>query len=469
VRLFGFEISRRKAVNAGLITHLPTPANGWLATVRESFAGAWQRNITVDRQEVLTYSTVWACITLIASDIGKLWVNLVEENKDGICTPTTNPAYSPVLRKPNRFSTWVKFVEFWMICKFSTGNTYVLKERDGRGVVRALYILDPARVQVLIAPDGSVFYQLAADFLAGLTDTSVTVPASEIIHDLCVPLFHPLVGVSPIYACGLAATQGLKIQTNSTKLFANGSQPGGMLTAPQAISNETAKRLEEYWAANYAGEQNIGKIVVLGDGLKYEPMAMTAVDAEVVAQLKLTDERICATFHVPGYMVGIGPAPPYTDIQSINLQYYTQALQNPIENFETLLGEGLELNPPYAIELDLEALARMDTKTQMATAKDGVAGGILTPNEARAKFDLLPKPGGESPMMQQQMFSLGALDKRDQAAPAPATTTPPAPPPPEPPKRNYARLIQFVNLKASESQVLRSAETTHSVQDDAAA
>lgn len=424
-------VPRKKGLD--LVTAWPSPSSWW-PIIRESFAGAWQRGITVNRQEVLTYSTVWACITLIAADIAKLWVTLVQEDANGICTPTENPAYSPVLRKPNHYSTWVKFIEYWMICKFSAGNTYVLKERDKRGVVSALYVLDPMRVQVMVAPDGQVYYSLHADQLAGLTETSVMVPASEIIHDICVPLFHPLVGVSPIYACGLAAQQGLKILHNTTQLFANGSNPGGVLTAPASISNETAARIKAHWEANYSGEANIGRVAVLGDGLTYTPMAMTAVDAEVVAQLKLTDERICATFHVPGYMVGIGPAPPYTDIQSINLQYYAQALQNPIENLERLLSDGLELASPYSIELDLSALLRMDSKTQMEVAKTGVAGGILSPDEARADLNREPTPGGKSVYLQQQMYSLESLARRDAAPPPTPAPALPAATMPETPK-----------------------------------
>jgi hypothetical protein len=72
VNLFGFEITRKK--DSGLITHLPDHTNrvggGWFGTIRESFAGAWQRNIEINNQQVLSYGTVWACVTLIASDIG---------------------------------------------------------------------------------------------------------------------------------------------------------------------------------------------------------------------------------------------------------------------------------------------------------------------------------------------------------------------------------------------------------------
>ncbi len=441
-----------------LVTRMPSGGDrAWWPIIRESFGGAWQRGVTINQQDVLTYGTVWACITLIAQDIGKLWLNLVEEDADGICTPTDNPAFSPVLRKPNHYQTRVKFHEHWTISLLATGNTYVLKERNHRGApnagnVVATYILDPRRVQVLVAPDGSVFYQVNQDLLAGVTAASVTVPASEIIHDICVPLHHPLVGVSPIHACGLAAMQGLKIQQHSAKFFQNGSQPSGLLTAPASISNEVAQRLQKDWENNYAGERNLGRVAVLGDGLKFEPLGMmTAVDAQLIEQLRWTSENVCSCFHVPGYMVGIGPAPPYTDIQSMTLSYFNQALQNPIENRELLLQEGLELPKPYSVEFDLDALLRMDSKTQMAIAKDGVLGSILSSNEARAGFNRKPKPGGDSPMAQNQMYSLEALNKRDQAAPAPSSIAAP-PAPPEPAAKGLtdrAAVLQFKLLAAA--------------------
>jgi len=66
----------------------------------------------------------------------------------------------------------------------------------------------------------------------------------------------------------------------------------------------------------------------------------------------------------------------------------------------------------------------MDTATLVTTIKDSVGAGVMAPNEARAKFDLRPVPGGDAPYMQQQNYSLEALAKRDaQADPfAPATT-----------------------------------------------
>jgi phage portal protein BeeE len=114
-------------------------------------------------------------------------------------------------------------------------------------------------------------------------------------------------------------------------------------------------------------------------------------------------------------------------------QYYQQCLQTHIEAIETLLDEGLGLTVDtaqrYGTEFDLDDLLRMDTETKVKTAADSVGAGFLSPNEARARFNLGPTSGGESPYLQQQNYSLSALAKRDaQADPfAPATPALPSP------------------------------------------
>src|SRR5690606_24719413 len=125
-----------------------------------------------------------------------------------------------------------------------------------------------------------VFYELHADNLAGVRERLV-VPAREIIHDRFNCFFHPLVGLSPIFAGGLAAMQGLAIQNDSTLFFQNGAQPGGILTAPGHISDETAARLKTYWDTNFSGK-NAGKVAVVGDGLTYSAMRAKAVDSQLI-------------------------------------------------------------------------------------------------------------------------------------------------------------------------------------------
>lgn len=382
---------------------------GWFR-IFESWPGAWQHNVTIDRNLVLTQHAVYSCMTLIAADISKLRVKLVEQDAAGVWSETTNPAYSPVLRKPNPWQNRIQFFEAWVLSKLSRGNAYILKQRDGRGVVIGLYVLDPQRVVPMVADDGSIFYKLSADNLSGLT-ADIMVPAREIIHDRMNCLFHPLVGTSPIYAAGLAATQGLNIQTNSANFFGNRSQPGGVLTAPGAIAQETADRLKESWSTNFSGE-NAGKVAVLGDGLKYERMTLTAEESQLIDQLKWSAEVVCSTFHVPPYKIGVGQMPTYNNIQSLNVEYYSQCLQSLIESIELCLDEGLAMAPKIGTEFDLDGLLRMDGVSQIEYLDK--AKSVMTLDERRRRLDLKALPvGGDTVYLQQQDHSIEAIAARD--------------------------------------------------------
>ena len=427
-----------------------TPANlspassrgngGWssfLTTVREPYTGAWQNNDEITAPTALSYFAVYACVSLITTDIGKLRLRLVSQDNDGIWTETTNPAYSPVLRKPNRYQTIHKFIEQWISSKLTAGNAYVLKQRDERGVVSALYVLDPARVSVLVAPDGAVYYALRQDDLTGVLELesgqAVVVPAREIIHDPMVTLFHPLIGVTPLYACGMAAYQGISIQTQSEKFFRNGGYPGGLLIAPGDIDKDEAKRLKQTWKTEFTGN-NAGNIAVLSNNLKYEGLTISAVDAQLIDQLKYTAQQVCSCYHVPPALLDLGgDAPNVTDLEALLQKYHSQCIQSLLTNLETSLDEGLELKPPYGTEFDIDDLIWMVTATKTKAAADSIGAGALSPNEARRKyFGVGPVVGGESPYLQQQNFSLAALSERDSDKPFAKATPPTAPTPAEP-------------------------------------
>ena len=166
MRLFGWTIPREKAEQKAMqpIDH----RGGWFSLIREPFAGAWQRNISISVDTALTYSAVFRCISLISSDIAKMRVKLVRLTEAGVWEETENPAFSPVLRKPNRWQTHIQFFSNWVESKLVFGNAYILKERDARNVVTRLYVLDPQRVTVLVAPDSSVYYELRTDHLSNL-------------------------------------------------------------------------------------------------------------------------------------------------------------------------------------------------------------------------------------------------------------------------------------------------------------
>lgn len=460
MNLFGYEIALRIRKKAA--TNLPIeqvifpPANSgsgswnwfWPGLVREPYAGAWQENVVGQPMtSPLAFSAVFACVTGISSDVAKLRIKLVE-NSEGVWKEVTaHQPWLPVLRKPNHYQNRIKFIESWIVSKLLDGNTYILKKReDERRIVTHLYPLDPRRVLPLVAPSGDVFYELNTDNLSGLPE-KVVVPASEIIHDRGICLFHPLIGVPPMYAAALSASMGIKIQSNSTNLFGNAARPGGVLTAPGHIQDDTAKRLKEAFEQNFSGP-NVGRLAVLGDGLKFEPMIMTAEAAQTAEQLKFTVEDVGRCFHYPAWKMG-GAMPPYSSgPAALTTMYYTDCLQTLIECVELSLDEGLELKPGIGTELDLDNLMRLDKPAlydMLNKAKDW-----MKVDEQRFRADLEPLPmGGDTVYRQHQDYSIESLAKRDAlddpfgtSKPA-AGSTAPSVPTPEPTKQMSIEDIDF--------------------------
>jgi HK97 family phage portal protein len=397
---------------------LATPVDsgrGWF-TIRDWPLGNWQSDgEPINNDRVLSNWAVYSCISLISADISKLCLDLLTKADNGVWEEAESSAFGPVIKKPNHFQTRQQFIELWLLSKLIYGNTYVLKAHDRRGLVTGMYVLDPQRVTPLVATNGAIFYRIGQDNLSGVTEEMEAVPAIDMIHDRGPCLFHPLVGIPPLFASALAASQGSSIQKNSEKFFKNMSRPSGILVAPGEISDPTAARLKREWEANYGGEK-IGKVAVLGDGLKYEAININPVDAQLAEQLGLTAKMICSSFHVPPFKIGLSELPAGQKVEDMNQIYYADCLQVHVEAIEALLMEGLYLNTagrPLKVAFDLEDLMRMDNASMVRMLTDSVKGSIMAPNEARRRRNLPPVEGGDSIYMQQQNYSLEALAKRD--------------------------------------------------------
>jgi HK97 family phage portal protein len=443
MRLLGFEITKAPPRDARPVgAWYPGGHSGWgyglFGRILEPFTGAWQRNVAIDCQEnIVKFSAVYACVGLISDDISKLRIKLVEVDANGIWKENASAAFSPVLRKPNRYQTRIQFVSQWITSKLLWGNAYIFKQRDARNIVVAMYVLDPSRVTPMVTAEGSVWYRLRGDQLAQVPDgaddgsgTEVMVPASEIIHDRMVTLYHPLVGVSPISACAASATQGIRIQANSERFFGNLSMPAGILEFPGDLEDEEAQRYRDQWQANHSGGR-IGGTAVLSGGASFKPITMPAHDAQLIEQLRWTVEDVARCFHVPLHKLGAAN-PTFNNIATLNQDYYSQTLHALIECLELLLDEGLALPPTLGTELDLEGILRMDPLTMADVNEREIRSGILKPDEARARINLGPVPGGDTPYMQQQNWSLAALDERPPPGTQPALQQPPTPPEPDP-------------------------------------
>lgn len=395
----------------GLKKSLSFSGSGWNPLfVHEPYTGAWQKN---DEKCVSAgyIPVIWSCISLISKDIGKMGLLLKKLEKGVMILAKTPRELKKILKKPNSYQTWQQFNEYWTTSLLLRGNAFIFISKDVYGAIDELHILHPDRVRPVISQDGkkAVFYRLYTDHLCG-TEME-TVPASEIIHDRVNCHWHPLVGLSPIIGAAVVAGMDRQILENMANLHRNGANPGGIISLDGPVDDDKVVELQEAWNARYRGG-GTGGTAVLTDGAKYTHIGMTAVDTQVVEILEWSEKQIAMVFHVPLFKLGL--ADIRGEVEDLNEIYFSDCLQAYVEAREYLLDEALN-SEKYGIEifLDIDALIRMNKTRKISYLKTGVTSGILSPNEARQELGYLPVSGGDSPMAQQQNYSLEALAKRD--------------------------------------------------------
>src|SRR3982751_4368577 len=140
------------------------PSKGY---VHEPFAGAWQMNKECWGPSGI-FSAVYACIAIISGDLATLPPRIRQSSTDGSKRDLDDHAAAKVLNTPNTYQTRVDFWGQFMSSALFTGNTYVYLARNEHNAVESMHILDPRRVQVMLADDGSVFYRIGQEKLAQL-------------------------------------------------------------------------------------------------------------------------------------------------------------------------------------------------------------------------------------------------------------------------------------------------------------
>jgi HK97 family phage portal protein len=398
-----------------------TKGGTWIS-IFDHRPGAWQQHDALasdtEVQSGTNTAIVYACLRRIAGDIGKMGA-IIKRLKDGIWTEGEHQVWSRLIRRPNRFQTWGLFVKSWIYSLLLEGNAYIVKLYDGQGLAE-LVVLDPTLVTPHVNPDtGEIFYHVNQDHLARIS-AEYYVAAVDMIHHPYMPLGHPLIGTAPLARALTASRAREGIVANSAQLTSNGSVPPLVITVPEGTPEPQMKRIADNWRA-----MPKHRAAVVDAAIKVDQLLAKYVDAQAAEIAELSGVDICAAFDVPPWKVGLEP-PPAGDIEPRQIAYYQDSLQWIVEDMEELLDHGLGLPLDTALEFDETALLRMDSKTR-AEVDAILVKGIKTPNEARRGWDLAKVTGGDAVYLQQQNYSLEALHKRDQAAPAPSSPGSPSP------------------------------------------
>ena len=413
--------------------------------------GSWQMNTNAPRrgQELTAFSAVYACVNTISSDIAKLPIEIYEVDlDDGARTVRRRDYYAALLRRPNQYQTGADFMQAYVQSYLLQGNSYAwIASRNKRGEPETLHVLNPHKVKPMITDAGLIFYECGEDFLAGMPQDQ-RVPERDMIHHR-LPLLpgYPLVGVTPIFAAAASSALGLQILQDSQQFFGNASRPSGLLSTEQHISKELADRYKQEWDDSYRG-QEFGKTALLGGGMRWQPLTITAQDAQLIEQLRYAVEDVARVFRVPPFMLGDMSKVSYRNTEQLNRTYLSGCLSWHLEALQQRFEYAFGFEPQFQIRFDLSTMLRTELDVRYAAYQQGLAGGWLAANEVRAQEGLPPVDGGDEPRVQMQYVPLSEANGPPPAPePAPSADPPPEEDPPAEESINPARVRLLVHQR----------------------
>lgn len=402
----------------------PTPPGG---PVNHTLEGAipvnwpwnwWQRGMTPGAGG--ESATVNACVNAYAQTIAQLPGGHFQQTGKGDPERITTSAAARILRNPNEYQTRSDFLLNLVTDLLFDGNGYAWAERNNRGEVSALHLMSARGTSPWIEPESrAVFYALGANPLAGQID--YLVPARDVLHvrGRTRP-GQPLRGVSPLTWAALAQAANVAISGTQAAFFANASQPSGVLATDQPLTREQMTRLREAWAEHAAGVA-AGSVPILGGGLKWVPMGITAQDAQLVEAFGMTVADIARAFGVPLPIIGDLSSATFNNVEQLIALWLSTGLGFWVEHIETALDKFFALPSSQYVELDTDTLLRTAFKDRIEGLTKAIAGGLYAPNEARRKEGLGEVEFGDEPRVQAQVVPLSQVGKTPPAPSSPAS------------------------------------------------
>jgi HK97 family phage portal protein len=344
--------------------------------------------IMVNQASAMQVSSVYACVSYIASDLAKMGAMIFRGERKGKRQRATDHPLYPLLRAPAPWLTWFEFCGMLQTSVLLRGNGYAVILRDYRGKPTMLVPINPDRVALWEAANGELFYMVTRSGLhemAVLRWEPLLIPAEDIFH-LKALTMNGLLGLSPISlareSIGLAIAQ----EQLASRWAANSAKPSGILTTEQKLTPEAAKRVADDWKTLNSGLMNAGKTAILEQGLKWEKISMTLQDMEFIASREFQLAEIARIYRMPLHMLDVVIRTAGNSITQLAQEYLNYTLSTWIEMWEqrTQFTFDLDVDELF-IEFDVDRLLRADIATRFAANRVALGGtGWRTINEVRA-------------------------------------------------------------------------------------
>lgn len=364
------------------------------------------------RDNAMQLSAVYRCVEVKSDDIGTLPLKIYEKGKDGFKREAyDHPLYHILNVEPNEDMSRFTFFKTIQASVDLRGNAYAYIQRDANNKVEQLVYIPSEAVSIeYVVDDNGVrrkYYRVQG--------FKKLVNPRDILHFLNFS-YDGVLGVSTLthaqHTIGIASSS----EDHASGFFNGGGNVSGILTVEGKTLNKDQKdQIYETWAQRVgSASNNSGGIAVLEGNMKYQPIAISPKDSQLIESRLFNVGDICRFFGVSPIKCFDLSKSSYSTVEAMQLQHLNDTLAPLVAKFEAELNRKLLLKSEigkYSIEFDTTALLRTDKSAEAKYLQTMFNIGTMTINEIRQKSNLPRLEGGDTPFVPVNLQTLEQASK----------------------------------------------------------
>lgn len=362
--------------------------------------------VAVTPDTALTYSAVWACVRVLAEDVGSLPLILYRRlPRGGKERATDHPLYRLLHDAPNSEMSSMDWREAQMmnLCLWGNAHSQVRWNRGGR-IVDLWPML--SRYMRLDRRDGMLRY-ISTDPAARAPD----LPASEMLHTRGMST-NGLVGLSPIALARQAIGLGIATERYGAAFFGNGARPGVVLMTPGELSDPAYERMKNSWGEAHSGVENAHKPAILEQGTTIETIGVPPEEAQFLQTRKFQVLEVARWYRMPPHKIGDLERATFSNVEHQGLDYVVNTLRAWLTRLEQAIARTLFTDSERDVlfaEFLVDGLLRGDQKARYDAYAVARNWGWMNANEIRERENMNAIPGGDAYWTPLNMTTAGAM------------------------------------------------------------
>ena len=351
---------------------------------------------TVNVDTAIRVSTVFGGARLIGNGMAQVPLKLMQESPNGKSRVPAkqHPLYEVMGLRPNPWQTSFEFRQL-MSWHVELAGRFVCFKNAPAGRIVELIPFEPGSVEITRNADLSLKYVVTSPG-GGRREF----PPETIWH-VRGPSWNGWAALNPLAAAREAIGLAIAIEEGQTSLHENGVTTSGAYSVEGKLTTEQHKDLVDWIKREHVGAGKAGVPMILDRAAKWVSAQMTGVDAQTLESRKNQVEEVCRFMGVLPIMLGYSDkASTYASAEQMFLAHAVHTLSPRWEMYEQSMNVNLltakERAAGYYFNFVEEGMIRGSAKDTKDVIIGYVNGGIMTPNEGRAKLDLNPDDDPES-------------------------------------------------------------------------